>query len=112
MFSAQYRRGGRDYKSAAEGTKITERKVDRVEILEMAAIIRGIARETIQWKVDPYWKVQVPKYVEGMDIRRFKLEKFYPRRKISSLVKEIKRERIHYLRQFRGLRSGIIKAVE
>lgn len=103
---------GEIIKSAADGTKITKRKVNRIEILEMAAVIRGIARGTIQWKEDPYWKVEVPKYVEGMDIRRFKLEKFYSRRKISSLVKEIKRERIHYLRQFRGLRSGIIKAVE
>ncbi len=96
---------------AKDGTKTTRRKVNRIEILEMAAIIRGIARGNIQWKLNPYWKVQVPKHVEGMDISRFRLGKFYSHRKITSLVNQVKQERIDYLRQFRGLHPDITKSV-
>lgn len=103
---------GEIIKTAPDGTKITERKVDRVEIMEMAAVIRGIARGTIEWKKDPYWKAEVPKNVEGMDISRFNLKKFYSPRKITSLVKQIKQERIDYLRQFPGLHRDIIKTAE
>ena len=98
--------------SAKDGTKTMLRKVTRVEIPEMAAIIRGIARGTIRWRDDPYWKMQVPKHVEGMDISRFRLSKFYSRQKIKALVKQIKQERISHLGQYRTLRSDIVKAVE
>ncbi|GAH60980.1 unnamed protein product [marine sediment metagenome] len=35
---------------AADGTKVVKQKVLRVEIPEMASIIRGIARDTIEWE--------------------------------------------------------------
>jgi phosphoenolpyruvate carboxykinase (ATP) len=98
--------------TAKDGTKVTERKVTRVEILEMAAVIRGIARGTIQWEEDPFWKMQVPKSVKGMDISRLKRENFYSHSKITSLVNQIKQERIHYLQQFKGLHPDIVKAVQ
>ncbi|PIU65890.1 MAG: hypothetical protein COS84_06305, partial [Armatimonadetes bacterium CG07_land_8_20_14_0_80_40_9] len=50
------------------GVKVVKQKVTRVEILEMAAIIRGIARGTITWAKEPYFGTQVPERVEGVDM--------------------------------------------
>ncbi len=103
---------GEVIRTKKDGTRTVEREVERVEILEMAAIIRAVARGTIRWKEDPYWKAETPKYVEGINIARFRLEKFYSRRKINSLIQEIKQERIDYLRKFDGLHPDIFKAVK
>lgn len=60
-----------------EGIRVDKQKVTRVEIPEMAAIIRGIARGNIEWEPEPYFGVQVPKKVEGVDMTKFDLAKFY-----------------------------------
>ncbi|MCX7918630.1 MAG: phosphoenolpyruvate carboxykinase [bacterium] len=95
-----------------EGTKVVRQKVLRVQIPEMAAIIRGIARGSIEWKKDEYWNVMVPNSVEGMDINRFELTKFYPEVKIEELVHQLRLERIEYIQNFKGLDSKIVDAVK
>jgi phosphoenolpyruvate carboxykinase (ATP) len=92
------------------GMSLVKQGVTRVQIEEMASIIRGIARGNIEWTNDPLWKVQVPKKVEGMDISRFDLRRFYLRRTIERYSTELKSERVEYLEKFPELDRGIIKA--
>ncbi|MCF6149054.1 MAG: phosphoenolpyruvate carboxykinase [Candidatus Kuenenia sp.] len=95
-----------------DGKKITKRKVKRVEIAEMASIIRGIVRGTIKWENDKYWNAKVPVYVEGMDISNYDPEKFYDKASITQQVSDLRRERIEYIRGFDKLNKEIIAAVE
>ncbi len=95
-----------------DGTREVNRKVDRVEIAEMASIIRGIARGTIEWQEDQNWMVEVPKTVEGCDISRFDLNKYYDSEQINYLVNELRHERGEYMKRFAGLNPGIVKAAE
>ncbi len=92
-----------------DGIPIVKQGVTRVQIDEMASIIRGIARGTIEWTDDPLWKTQVPKKVEGMDISRFELNKYYLKRTIERYSTELKRERVEYLEQFSNLDPSIKK---
>ncbi len=89
------------------GRKIIKQKVLRVEISEMAAIIRGIARDSIEWEDEPYFGVQVPKNVPSIDIRKFDLERFYTKEQILALVQNLKRERKEYLEKFPELYEQI-----
>jgi len=92
------------------GRKEILRKVERVQIPEMAAIIRGICRNTITWKRDPYFGVLVPESVEGVDMSRFDPTKFYQDDQIEEMVTALKRERQEYLGRFPGLHPDIIAA--
>ncbi|MFQ5887867.1 MAG: phosphoenolpyruvate carboxykinase, partial [Candidatus Hydrothermarchaeales archaeon] len=76
-----------------EGNKIIRQKVLRVEIPEMAAIIRGIARNSIEWKKEPYFETMVPEKVEGVDMSKFDLSKYYTQEEIVRYVEELKEER-------------------
>ena len=76
---------------------IVEQRALRPQIWETAAIIRGIVRGTIKWTYEPYFGTMVPSYVEGVDVEKFKLENFYSREQIESLVTQLKLERAYYL---------------
>jgi phosphoenolpyruvate carboxykinase (ATP) len=93
-----------------DGKRVIKRKVLRVEIPEMAAIIRGIARGTIEWVRDRYWNLEVPSRVDGMDLSKFDLARFYSEEEIRNMVDALRRERLEYLSSFKGLRQEILEA--
>lgn len=95
-----------------DGAKRVVRKVKRIHIDEMAAIIRGIARGTVKWKEDPEWMVQTPALVEGMDVSKFDIHAHYDQETIDLLVAEIRRDRAAYVENFGGLEPSIRNAVE
>jgi phosphoenolpyruvate carboxykinase (ATP) len=95
-----------------DGTKQVKRKVTRIQIPEMASIIRGIARGTIEWQEDPHWMVETPKFVEGCDYSRFNLDNFYDTEQIDYLINELRKERAEYMERFPGLDPVITKAAE
>ena len=93
-----------------DGTKRYIRKVSRVEIPEMASIMRGIARDEIEWEDDKYFGTQVPKNVPGMDISKYDVHKFYPQEDIDKMVAELKSERKEYLDKYPNLNKKIKSA--
>jgi phosphoenolpyruvate carboxykinase (ATP) len=97
---------------ALDGSRRVLRKVSRVRIPEMAAIIRGIARGTITWREDPNWMVETPENVDGIDVKRFELSRHYDQRRIDPLVAAIRMERAQYADRFPGLDPAIRAAVE
>lgn len=95
-----------------DGTKVVRQNVTRVEIPEMAAIIRGIVRGTIEWKVDPNFGVLVPKKVNGVDMSKFDLSKFYSKDQVAAYISQLKDERIAWLEQFKELDPAIINSIK
>lgn len=95
-----------------DGTRVIQRKVDRVQIPEMAAVIRGIVRGTIEWEEDPLFGTQVPRRVEGVDMDRFRLSRFYTQAQMEALAKKLTEERIAYLERYPSLDPRISNAVK
>jgi phosphoenolpyruvate carboxykinase (ATP) len=93
------------------GNKILKQKVTRVEIPEMAAIIRSIAKGSIDWTKDQHFGLLVPKAVSGVDMHRFDLNKFYTKDQIISLVSQLKKERKEWLARFKGLKKEIVNGL-
>ncbi len=79
----------------------------RVEIPEMATIIRGIATDTIEWEEDPWFNTSIPKKVPGMDIKKYDRTKFYEKPEIERLVAELRAERREHLEKFPALDPSI-----
>lgn len=97
--------------TAPDGTKILKRPVKRVEILEMASIIRAIATDSIEWEEDQYFGTMRPKKVPDMDIRKYDPEKFYSDLEIKEMVKNLRDERREYIEKFENLDTKIKEAV-
>jgi len=95
-----------------DGSRRVVQKVTRVQIPQMAAIIRGIARGTIEWREDPNWMVETPDMVEGLDISAFDLAAHYDQDKIDSLVAAIRLQRADYFDRIGGLHPAIRRSVE
>ncbi len=95
-----------------DGARRVRQKVTRVEIDEMSAIIRGIARRTIRWREDPYWMVETPEAVEGLDLARFDLGKYYSQARIDYLVAATRLERAEYIEAIPGLKPEIKRSAE
>jgi phosphoenolpyruvate carboxykinase (ATP) len=96
---------------AEDGTKAIRQKVLRVEIPEMAAIIRGIARGDVEWTDDKNFGTKVPAKVLDIDMSRFDLSKYYSQEQITYYVQSLKKERIEYLSKFAGLHPEIAAVV-
>ncbi|MBN2251193.1 MAG: phosphoenolpyruvate carboxykinase (GTP) [Candidatus Altiarchaeota archaeon] len=95
-----------------EGNRIIKQKVKRIEIREMASLIRGIARGTIKWKKDPCFGMLVPEKVEGVDMNKYDPRKFYPQEEIDRYVTELKKERREWLARFPELKPEIRNALK
>lgn len=96
---------------APDGTSILRRQVKRVAIPEMAALIRGIAMDTIEWEEDPWFGTHVPKKVRGMDIEKYDPAGMYGASEIEAMVTQLRRERREYLEGFPSLDPSIKKVV-
>lgn len=94
------------------GGKVLKRKVQRVEILEMSSIIRGIVRGTNVWDKDKYWNLEVPSFVDGMDLSKYDVEKFYSVDDVIKLVSDLRCERVEYIEKFNTLDKAIITAAK
>lgn len=90
-----------------EGVSMVKRKVDRVQIKEMASIIRGISRNNIEWVPEPHFSTLIPKEVDGVDMNKFKLEKYYSIEQIEEMVQQLKKERKEWLNSFPELYEEI-----
>ncbi len=85
------------------GQKITVK--DSVKVIEM------IARDEIEWREDEFWGYEVPVHIPGIDLGRFELSNFYSEEQIQELSGNLKRERLEWLSQFKGLDKDILSAI-
>jgi phosphoenolpyruvate carboxykinase (ATP) len=95
-----------------KGHKIIKQKVNRIEIPEMAAIIRNISRGTIEWIDDPYFGTQIPKEVEGVDMKRLDPKTYYTDEQIAVMVNTLNNERVEYLAKYPGLDKAIVDSIK
>jgi len=97
---------------AEDGTKIAKQKVVRVEIPEMASVIRAIARGEIGWSDDPYFGTKIPTSVTSVDMKKFDLTKHYSPEQISYYVQSLKKERVEHLSRFTNLNPAITATIK
>ena len=93
-----------------DGTMRVKREVTRITIPESSALFRAVVRGTVKWTKDPYFGMDVPEEIEGVDIRKFDPAAFYSQAEIDVYVDELKRERREYLEQYPGLHPDVVKA--
>jgi len=94
-----------------DGTLKIIRPVTRIQVDEMASIIRGIVRDTIEWVKEPDFGTLIPKKVEGVRPNLFNLKQFYSADEREKLCRKLRLERIEYLEVFKKLRPIIKKVI-
>ena len=88
--------------------QVIKQQTLRVAIPEMASIIRGIARNDVQWEMEPNFGTLVPARVNGVDMTKFHLDRFYSKEQAGQYVEALKRERKQRLAEFTGLNKPIV----
>ena len=83
----------------------------KLRVQDSAAIIREIARGRVKWEEDGYWGYEVPAEVPGMEIEKFKPERYYTDAEAKILNDALKEERIAWLESFPDLDPAIVKAL-
>jgi len=101
---------GEIHERRPDGTAHIKREVNRIQIPETSGIFRAIVRSEVEWVDEPFFGNQVPRQVEGVDLRRFDPAEFYSREELEGYVSQLKRERREYLEKFTGLHPDIVAA--
>ncbi|MCL7412398.1 MAG: phosphoenolpyruvate carboxykinase [ANME-2 cluster archaeon] len=94
------------------GCKVIKQKVTRIEIPEMASIIRNIVRGTIEWVDDPNFGTRVAREIEGVNLERFNPETYYTGGQIKEMVDRLNKERVDYLARYPGLKRKIVDSIK
>jgi len=94
-----------------DGNKILKQAL-RMEIPEMAAVIRGIVRNSVEWTRNPYFDTLVPVSVNGLQMSKFDLAKFYSQEQINVYVNKLKAERFAWLKKFKNLNPTMLGAAK
>ena len=95
----------------ADGHPVIKQQTLRVEIPEMASIIRSIARNSVQWNSEPNFSTLVPDKIDGLDMDKFQLDKFYTSEQTNQYARTLKQERKEWLAGFEGLQKEIVQAL-
>ena len=101
-----------EIREGESGNRVIRQAVLRVEIPEIAAIIRGIVRNNGMWEREPYFKTLVPTKVNGARMTKFDLTKFYSKEQIKAYVDRLKEERGEWLKRFENLNPDILNAAK
>ncbi len=91
------------------GNRILRQPVLRVQIPEMAAIIRGIVRGSLVWKHNSVLNATVPAKVTNVHMTKFDLTRFYSDEQINGYVDKLNQERLEWLGKFENLDPTILK---
>lgn len=83
----------------------------KITVRDSAKIIEMIARDQITWLKDEFWGYEVPVEIPGVDLSRFDLDTYYPEEQRRELAEDLKRERMEWLSQFKGLNRDIVNAL-
>ena len=94
-----------------QGRASVKQPVTRVPIPEMSAMIRGILRNTMEWREDSLFGTETPISMEGVDMNKYDLSNFYTDEQIQEYADRLKEERRAHLANFPGLNPKILKAI-
>jgi phosphoenolpyruvate carboxykinase (ATP) len=72
----------------------------KVTLLETVAILRAICRNAVEWVRDPVMGFEVPRAVEGVDDRKFRVAEFYTACELEERLAALRRERAEWLDRF------------
>ncbi|MGC8708158.1 MAG: phosphoenolpyruvate carboxykinase [Athalassotoga sp.] len=68
-------------------------------------------RDEIKFEYDPDVGFEVPKEIKGEDIKRFDIQNFYSRDEYKEKMKNLRLERIGFLKTLKGLDKDILEAI-
>ncbi|HKB70221.1 MAG TPA: phosphoenolpyruvate carboxykinase (ATP) [Thermoanaerobaculia bacterium] len=85
---------------------------ENVTIRVSSEIMKQIARDGIEWELDPDWGYQVPMSVPGIDLSKYDPRSHYSPEEYASRVAKLRAEREQWLAQFPGLDPSIPAAIE
>lgn len=95
-----------------DGGRRVRRKVQRITIPEMSKVMKAVFKNDIEWIDDNNWMVEIPRYIDGVDMDKYNIYNHYNQAKIDSLIAAVRNERRAFSGNYKGLNKNIIDACE
>ena len=89
------------------GHRVLKQEVSRFAIEEVASIINGIAKGSVEWSEEPNFGPQILERVDGLNLEKFKLDNYYSDEEVRFIIGKLKQERREWLEKFDGLRDEV-----
>lgn len=83
---------------------------NKISLMMSQAIIREIARDTVEWEHDETWGYEVPSSIPGIDVANFDPRRLYSETALVEWVAKLKAARLEWLARFPGLDDRIVRA--
>lgn len=87
-----------------------EWKVD-IKLLETVAILRAICRDSVEWERDPITGLEVPKHIQGIDERKFRVAEHFGRAELEVRLDDQRRARNEWIDRFPTFEPRLREAV-
>lgn len=85
---------------------------EKISLMASQAIIRELARGTVQWKKDADWGYETPVSIPGLEVEQFEPQRFYSDQELNELTSELKADRQEWLSSFPGLDEEIVEVFQ
>ncbi len=95
-----------------DGGRRVRKKVTRISIPEVSALIRSLLRNTVRWTDDKNWMCQVPSFAEGVDLSLYDLYAHYDQSRIDMLISQVRSERRAVAARYEGLDERIVDSID
>ena len=85
---------------------------EKISFMASQAIIRELARGTVQWKKDADLGYETPVSIPGLEVEQFEPQRFYSDKELNDLTSELKADRQEWLSSFPGLDEEIVEVFQ
>lgn len=82
----------------------------KITLLDTVAILRAIARNAVEWVRDPAMGFEVPRSVDGVDDRKFRVSEFYSASDLEDRLRLLRAERREWLERFDAFDEALRRA--
>lgn len=89
-----------------EGDKMRE-----ITLSDTIAILKAISKGNVKWERDEQLKLEQPVRIDGIDIKEMDPRKFYSAGEFESRLKELREDRVAWLKEFKDLNKEMINHV-
>jgi phosphoenolpyruvate carboxykinase (ATP) len=85
---------------------------EKITVQESVEIIKQIARGSIKWETDPNWHYLIPKEIPNIDLELYNPLNYYSETEYNQRIKNLKEDRIDWLKKFQQLKPEIRQAIK
>ncbi|WP_242967931.1 phosphoenolpyruvate carboxykinase (ATP) [Tepidibacter mesophilus] len=88
-----------------------EFKGEKITIKVSTTIMKEIAKDNVKWELDKEWGYLVPKYVDGIDIKKYNPRNYYSEEEYEVIANKLRKEREQWFSKFENIKKEVAVSI-